>query len=256
MSRSRGYCYVVNNYTDLDIAQLMELWEDRFVTYIVIAFEIAPTTGTPHIQGYMHFEHGKTMRTVCDRVPRISLQEAKAEGENYDRRYTYCFKDHDYIEYGERPHNGVNTSSKKVIAAIEEGKTYKELVELFPSYMIHHGPKVKRYLHERKNSQVSTSKTKFYVICPVSDAITEVYEHFDIHSDDKVAVVTSLDQLEAYDEYLTVIYYCDYYERVQSLWPRGVPITYKYGYEIKKVLCQRFIIVTETPKLYPLYKKI
>lgn len=259
MSRSRGYCFTLNNWTNDDVAQLMELTEDGFVSYLVIGFEIAPTTGTPHLQGYMHFDNGKTMRAVCDRVHRISLQEAKAQGENYDRRYLYCMKDdtkefpEDYWEYGIRPHEGKNTSSDKVINAIKEGKKYDQLLELFPSFMMFHGKKVESYLQKLKKPEA----TKFYCINPVDDAFQECYEYFNWDEKTKVVTITELVELEAYEDYDHIILLeGGTFERRMNLWPRGAPITYRYGYELKKVICKKFIISTTTPRLYPLYKNI
>lgn len=52
-TRSRGWCFTINNYTELDVAQVKALEEPS--SAIIAGYEVAPTTGTPHIQGYVYF---------------------------------------------------------------------------------------------------------------------------------------------------------------------------------------------------------
>lgn len=47
--RFRNFCFTLNNYSDEDITKLLTKLP---VEYIVFAKEKAPTTGTPHLQGY------------------------------------------------------------------------------------------------------------------------------------------------------------------------------------------------------------
>jgi len=70
-------CFTINNYTQTNIDQLLTFK----CRYIIFAKEIAPTTGTPHLQGYCEFHHSKELDYVrrlgifghCD--PVISSQE-------------------------------------------------------------------------------------------------------------------------------------------------------------------------------------
>ena len=73
---------------------------------------------------------------------------------------------------------------------------------------------------------------------------------------DSIAYVTELQQLESYNNYDIIIYEPDYYDKIHNIWPRGMPISYKYGYECKVVNVSVFIIVTNNPQMYPLYNKI
>lgn len=249
-SRLRGYCFTINNYTELDMAQLVILASESFVTYMVTGFEIGPENGIPHIQGYIHFTEGKTMKQIVQWVPRISLKEARAEGEKYARRYEYCMKDDNYWESGKRPVDGAPITAYKVKDALAEGKSIHELRQIFPLYMISNGPKVKSYMGLMSENY----ETQFYVYQPISDALTEIQTYFDGLTD--LAVVTDLSQLEAYDVYRNVIFFADSYEKIYSLWPRGSPITYKYGYQQVVIKCENFIIVSETPNLFSFYRNI
>jgi len=51
---SRHYCFTLNNPTPEERNALASLE----CVYIVYGNEIAPTTGTPHLQGFVIFEHG------------------------------------------------------------------------------------------------------------------------------------------------------------------------------------------------------
>lgn len=80
MSRSRCHCFTINNYSTQE-------W-DQFQTinckYVIAAQEVCPSTGTPHIQGYISFKDPKTKqaagkclggRARCD-IRRGTPQEA------------------------------------------------------------------------------------------------------------------------------------------------------------------------------------
>ncbi len=59
---SRRYIFTLNNYTEEDVKILME--EKVFFSYLLFGKEIAPTTGTPHLQGYFELPKKKIMRGI------------------------------------------------------------------------------------------------------------------------------------------------------------------------------------------------
>lgn len=105
-----------------------------------------------------------------------------------------------------------------------------------------------------------TNQTKFYVQKTSIDPIGDAAEYFqwgaDVDTDNRIAVVTNLNQLEAYTNYEIVLFICEDYEYIQKLWPRGVPISYKYGYEVRVIRPKALIIVTNHPDFYLSYKDI
>jgi len=56
----RAYILTLFNYTDLDI----EIWETMECQTMLFAKEVCPDTGRPHLQGFVYWEHQKTM-TAC-----------------------------------------------------------------------------------------------------------------------------------------------------------------------------------------------
>lgn len=95
MSRHRNYVFVINNYTE-DDEQRLESIECRYVVY---GYERAPTTGTPHLQGFISFKDALTKKALSKRLPRANLDVAVTVTEAID----YCKKDGEFTERGDPP---------------------------------------------------------------------------------------------------------------------------------------------------------
>lgn len=96
MARSRGWCFTLNNYSEAEDAAVQAV----ACQYLIFGREKAPTTGTPHLQGYVYFPNAKTMSAVSRLMPRASLRAAKG---NAEQNFDYCSKGGDVFEKGERP---------------------------------------------------------------------------------------------------------------------------------------------------------
>lgn len=237
MTKHCAYVFTINNYTFDDILLVFDCGNQR---YLCFGFEVGDQ-GTPHMQGYVYFVNETSFNSVRKQIPRARIDVAKG---TVEQNIKYTSKDGDWYEFGKKPQQGKATWNQ--IEQVMQDPISNP--RLYAQY--------KKYYRDMKQVIEKKKDTKFYVIDPINDAIGECYDYFDWSDSDKIAVVTDLNQLEAYDEYEHVIYYCDHLDRLQLLWPRKVPITYKYGYEIRKVNCSTLIIVTETPGLYTLYKNI
>lgn len=95
MSKSRDYVFTTNNYTDEHEAQLRELK----CQYIVYGREVGEQ-GTPHLQGYVRFQHQKTMKAAHKGMPPSHLEIKKGTPA---QAIAYCKKDGDVYERGEPP---------------------------------------------------------------------------------------------------------------------------------------------------------
>jgi len=94
MTRHRNFCITYNNYPDTS------LLDNLVCKYIAYSHEVAPTTGTPHLQGYVSFSNPKTYLNVCALLPgcHISVMVGSiAQNEEY------CSKAGTLIERGEKP---------------------------------------------------------------------------------------------------------------------------------------------------------
>ena len=92
---SRGWCFTINNYTEEDRDGLRSLK----CVYIVYGYERGDN-GTPHSQGYVHFQDNKTLSAVSKIMPRAHLEPRKG---SVDQAVEYCKKEGDFEERGEKP---------------------------------------------------------------------------------------------------------------------------------------------------------
>jgi len=111
--RSRAFVFTSNNYDEA----LLSLLDSISCRYIVYGKEVAPTTLTQHLQGYIYFEHAKALRTVIRDIPRSHVEIARGTP---DENYVYCTKGGDFIERGTKPsspaENGRNERNRFVDA--------------------------------------------------------------------------------------------------------------------------------------------
>jgi len=115
--RSRGYCFTLNNYTDEDV----EYTKALECEYLCFGKEIAPTTNTPHLQGYLYFSNARTWQSTQKLLKRCFCEPALGSAVQNE---AYCSKaDNDFFEKGVKP----VTQKDKGDA---EKSRWKEIIEL------------------------------------------------------------------------------------------------------------------------------
>jgi len=144
ITRARSWCFTLNNYDDVDQQRLRNLGGDAGVSYLVFGRELAPTTGTPHLQGFVTFKNAKVLaivkRLVSDRA-------------HYDKSYgtpdsaaIYCKKGGDYEEFGTAPvGTGKRTDLLDFIEWLQSLRTrpsLREIIVAFPSLYNRSGPRL------------------------------------------------------------------------------------------------------------------
>lgn len=91
--RSRGWCFTLNNYTDDEFNHLQTIP----CQYIIYGQEVG-NSGTPHLQGYVHYKNqvsaGHVRATIGNRA-HIEIRHGTLE-----QAITYCKKEGSYIERG------------------------------------------------------------------------------------------------------------------------------------------------------------
>lgn len=95
-SKSRKWCFTLNNPPGG-----AELYGDDWVVeYLIVGHEIAPSSGTPHHQGYVRFANPRALAGVRKLLPKAHWTPCTGtETQNYN----YCTKEQvTVIEYGER----------------------------------------------------------------------------------------------------------------------------------------------------------
>lgn len=125
---SRGYCFTWNNYTEEDVefcSTLISLERPK-VRYVVFGKEIAPTTNTPHLQGYIYFES----KIKFDSVRKLLKNKCHIEVQRgtIDEAVDYCKEDGDFMEFGTKPVNGKRTDLDAVYDKIKSGVPLEDVI--------------------------------------------------------------------------------------------------------------------------------
>jgi len=129
----RRYCFTLNNYTDQDVEALKTLGDRESTRYLVFGYEVG-ANGTPHLQGFVIFDHSLSFDLAKRRVsPRAHLEAAKG---NSKQAAEYCKKDGNFLEFGDFPGNqGKRTDwdgYKEWVIELGRVPSRKEIVLKFP----------------------------------------------------------------------------------------------------------------------------
>lgn len=110
--RARGWVFTINNYSEAQLIYVRDkLFEAGKLKYLIVGKEVAPTTGTPHLQGYLFrdsdFTGGRVKKLLNpDGIGKFAWFK-NADG-NADHSKVYCSKDHVLVEKGTRPKGAKN----------------------------------------------------------------------------------------------------------------------------------------------------
>lgn len=120
MSRSRSWCFTLNNYTDEEVEALEAKMDER-VSFMVYGREVGDS-GTPHLQGFIYFRHAKTQNAAKNFIsPRAHVEPRRG---TFTQAITYCTKeDPNFFHYGERPQDRQETGDN-------ERRRWKRALEL------------------------------------------------------------------------------------------------------------------------------
>lgn len=95
--RSRAWCFTINNPSEEDQEQVVEIIESQCELGIA-ELEHVSGDGTPHIQGYLKFPNQRDRHTVAALLPRAHLEKAFG---TWKDNWKYCSKEGNvFIEKG------------------------------------------------------------------------------------------------------------------------------------------------------------
>lgn len=126
--RSRGWCFTINNPEEGTKEKLTNIK----CQYMICGEEIAPTTGTKHIQGYVYFSDAKTFSAVQKKI-QGHLEPARGSPIENKR---YCTKVNTYLEQGTIPNQGERSDLEDVANMIKKKTSMKEIADAYPSQYI------------------------------------------------------------------------------------------------------------------------
>lgn len=140
--RYRGFCGTLNNYSDEDLEKIRSSCEANLFKYFVAGLEVAPTTGTRHIQFYFQVEP-RTLRSCVSfwngtlgtsNVPHLEGANGTAT-----QNRSYCVKDGNIlIEHGKLPGRceAKEDSLSGVIEIVKKGASMVEVAKECPKSVI------------------------------------------------------------------------------------------------------------------------
>lgn len=154
--KGRSWCFTVNNYTDDDIAYLMDQGTLGY-RYILIGFEVGEEKHTPHLQCYVYFNNPLSENTVRNMFYPNHVEMCKGSPQD---NIEYCTKGGKYYEIGDRPLQGI------------AGKDKIEAVMANPFDNFHLYTMYRKSYKELKNSIFDQSKKRELFMVPYADRYT------------------------------------------------------------------------------------
>lgn len=248
--KSRGWCFTLNNYTDQEIETLRDQKKIGY-RYIIFGKEIAPTTGTPHLQGYLYYENPVKGKLIKEYFPRISLRKQRAK--KNEKAYGYCWKEGEFYEIGDRPSQGKITWKQME----EVMDNPQDNIHLFNQYRTSY-QLAKGFTKQKNNTQYYklVARRKYFDSC--SQPVDWLYEtKWEGLTPDNTVVVTKIDDLQMYHQKFINIIVLDVEEEFVNnyavttafnLFPITKKPYYKYGYMQVPILCEKLIVVSVLDK--------
>lgn len=106
MSRNRNFVFTWNNYNEVDLDWIEKQTEEGGICkYIGYSEEIAPTTGTPHLQGFFSFHNPRTVQQARLLFPGCHIEVMLG---SIAQNEEYCSKAGELIEFGCKPISNEN----------------------------------------------------------------------------------------------------------------------------------------------------
>lgn len=166
-SKRRGWCFTLNNPSITESNSLKALGESELeankATYLVIGRETGES-GTPHLQGYIHFKSQRAMSSVKS----IIGHRAHLEGANGtpQQNRTYCSKDGDFDEYGDVPTQGERTDLSTLVKRVirdnwELGDELDKPIGDMDYELLATGLKNKKFIDELRNLRAKKKRRRY-----------------------------------------------------------------------------------------------
>lgn len=151
--RVREIVFTVNNYDEGDREKIMAL---EWVSYGVCGKEVAPSTGTPHLQGFLQLTKRMRIKSVNDKLKAAvakSVWTQAAKG-GPTKNLEYCSKAGDFKEWGKPRSQGKRMDLEAAYDAARSDKPMIEVADEHKSAFIryHRGIEKVRELHNKEQA--------------------------------------------------------------------------------------------------------
>jgi len=163
MSRSKRWCFTINNWTADHVATLSALVPES-ADYVVYGREVAPDTGTRHLQGFVIFPDRKRLVTARNLLGGGHLEVTRGTNEAAS---TYCKKDADFDEFGSLPADvgqGKRTDIDlfvELVASLEFRPADRRIAREFPALWLRSGERLHQLVvHLREPIDLGTGEPR------------------------------------------------------------------------------------------------
>lgn len=120
--QGKNWHFTLNNYTDDDLKKIDDYASAHPDVFILYGFEVGKETGTPHLQGCIHYPKVETQQATKKYMPRGRIRKCTG---TIQENITYCSKEKepkDIIQYGKTPISGPDANRNKAKRFIELAK--------------------------------------------------------------------------------------------------------------------------------------
>lgn len=149
MSQSARWIFTVNNWNE-DTCLALAALVPAPAKYVAYGKEVAPTTGTPYLQGYVVFVANKRLPAVKKILPSAHWEVAKGSSE---QNVAYCSKDGDFTEHGEPP-------KTKAQNGADEKARWKQIIQDAKDGVLEETDPKMYYLHFNTNNRLQAQYEK------------------------------------------------------------------------------------------------
>lgn len=140
-SQGKRWCFTFNNYTSEIVEYIREEVFPRTL-YAIYGEEIGPETGTPHLQGYLHFSTNQRFNTMIKKIlPGAHFELAIG---NAEQNRTYCLKQGGaFYEHGDCPLDKGTMEKKRWADSLQAAKEGR-MDDIDPQIVMCHYGTIKR----------------------------------------------------------------------------------------------------------------
>jgi len=122
---SQKFTWTFHNYTDETFIKIKNFPD--WIRWIGFGREVCPTTGTPHLQGFLYT--WEPVRLSKFKLTFLKNRHMEIVRGNFEQNETYCNKDKQWEEYGERPQQGRRNDILGAKRRLDSGIAIDDLME-------------------------------------------------------------------------------------------------------------------------------
>lgn len=120
-ARARSWCMTLNNWTQEEYDDLKNKGD-----YGIMGKEVGDS-GTHHLQGFIYFKNKASLKQLKEISKRAHWEIARG---TIEQASTYCGKDKDFIEWGEKPQQGKRNDIEAMKSLLTETEPMSKVCDL------------------------------------------------------------------------------------------------------------------------------